>query len=179
MASASTTTGNVPVGPLLITDTLPQGATFAGSWYHDEFGEHAFPPLLVTGDYVVWEYPGLANGFSFEFNVRLHIGEDVTPGSPLVNRVNISPQSDEDSYEDNESIWAEEVYDHGPNLRVVKWGQWDDWAEDTRQAAYWIRIENIGDVRVDAIVMTDTLSGRHGVLARSGYRMVAVARLGR
>jgi len=144
--------GNVPVdGPIYITDTLPISTTFIASWRHGEL----YTPTLVTDEFVVWEIDDLPNGAGDDFGFVLRVDEEAAPGTILENKAEISRQPVEDSYEDNEAYWVEELFEHGPNLRVRKYGSWDDWGPDTRRASYELIIENIGDVRVDDVMVAD------------------------
>ena len=148
--------GNVPIGPFRITDTLPVSTTFVGLWENLNDGQQALDPTSVNDGVVVWDLPGLDNGYDRNFEVRLVVDYNATPGSMLVNTAEVPRLPGEDSYDDNTSVWTETLFDHGPNLRVRKNGQWDDWGENTRRASYWLTVENIGDVAVDRVTVTDT-----------------------
>ena len=154
--------GNVPLTyTFRITDTLPASTTFNQAWLHDN-QQMSFPitPTVITNDYVVWEVDGIDNGYGVGFGVELDVDYGATPGTVLTNTVEISPQPDEDRYDDNVSIWVETLYDHGPNLRVRKEGGWDDWGDTTRRASYDLTVENIGDATVMPVVITDTYDNR-------------------
>jgi len=107
--------GNVPVEGIFITDTLPANTSFLNAWTYDDDGQHPFPPALVTAGYVVWEIGTLENGFDRNFEVALLVDQDAQPGTVLTNTAEISPQPEEDSYEDNEAFWVETLFDFGPN----------------------------------------------------------------
>lgn len=149
--------GNVAINDTIyITDTLPVSTTFRNAWHHDQNGSTPVTPALTTPAYVVWEIAGLPNGYSNDFEVTLDVDNAAAPGTILTNTIEISPQADEDSYEDNTSHWTETLNDHGPNLRIRKDGQWNDWGENTRQARWNVTAENIGDETVMPVVITDT-----------------------
>ncbi|MBN2391292.1 MAG: DUF11 domain-containing protein [Anaerolineae bacterium] len=149
--------GNVAINDTIhITDTLPVSTTFREAWHHDQGSSTPVVPVLITSEYVVWEISGLPNGYGDNFEVRLNIDAAAQPGTVLTNTVKISPQPDEDSYEDNVSHWSETLNDHGPNLRVHKSGGWDDWGENTRQAWWNVTVENIGDDVIAPVLITDT-----------------------
>jgi uncharacterized repeat protein (TIGR01451 family) len=155
--------GNVPVaGPIQITDTMPVSTTFNSSWQHDQYGSHPFTPTEVADTYVVWEIDGLDSGYGGDFEVVLDIDPNAPVGTILTNTAEISPQPDEDRYDDNVATVIERIRDHGPNLRLRKDGQWNDEGEDTRRAQYYLTVENIGDVAVNSVVVTDTYpTGMH------------------
>jgi uncharacterized repeat protein (TIGR01451 family) len=149
--------GNIPVGVFRITDTLPVSTTFRASWHQDDYGQqYAFTPTVTGDGYVVWEFTGLENGFSDNFEVALDVDPNALPGMVLINTAEATPLAGEDTYDDNTSTWTETLFDHGPNLRVRKDGQWDDWGENTRRATYWLNVENVGDEIVNTVMVTDT-----------------------
>lgn len=148
--------GNLPVGTFRITETLPVSTTFDSAWRHDAAGRHPLQPIQVGDGIVVWEFAGLDNGFGENFEVVLLADADAAPGTLLINTAEISPLPGEDNYEDNASTATETLFDHGPNLRVRKSGQWDDWGESTRRASYELRVENVGDEIVYGVTVTDT-----------------------
>ncbi len=143
--------GNVPVGAFRVTDTLPVSTTFSEATW---FGGTPLAPAFVGADYVVWEFPGLDNGYQDGFEVVLDVDADALPGTLLVNTIQVSPLPGEDTFDDNTSTWTETLYDHGPNLRVTKWGDWH--GDRPGHAWYQISVENVGDVQVPLAVMTDT-----------------------
>jgi len=148
--------GNIPAGTFRITDTLPVSTTFLASWRRDQFGQqYPFPPLHVGDGYVVWEFTGLDNGFNDNFEVVLDVNPDALPGTVLVNTAEVTSLPGEDSYDDNSSVWTETLFDHGLNLRIRKDGSWDDWGTDTRRASYNLNVENVGDVTVNDVTVTD------------------------
>ena len=144
--------GNVPVSNVLITDTLPVNTTFGGSWRWTESGEQPITPTLVTPDYVVWDVGPLDNGFAHTIRVALQVDHDAPPGTVLTNTAEISPQPQEDRYDDNSSTWVETVHNAGPNLRVSKYHQWE--GED--RLFYGIFLGNLGTTRMEDIWITDT-----------------------
>jgi len=148
--------GNIPVGTFRVTDTLPVSTTFQSAWHRDEYGNYEFAPVEIGDGYVVWEYTGLDNGYSDDFEVILDVAANALPGTVLVNTAALTHLPSEDNYDDNTSTWTETLFDHGPNLRVRKDGQWDDWGTDTRRASYWLNVENVGDERVNMVTVTDT-----------------------
>ena len=146
--------GNLPVnGPILITDTLPVHTTFQESLGFG--GGPRIDPILITPDYVVWQIDGLANGYSGGFEVVLKVHSDAMPGTILTNTAVIQPQPSEDTYDDNTSTWVEKLNNHGPNLRVRKYGDWHGFGEG-HNAWYNVIVENIGDAYLEHVVVTDT-----------------------
>ena len=144
--------GNTPVaGPILITDTLPANTTFNNAWQDGV----PFPPSAQPAGKVVWEISGLDNGYSGYFDVLLDIDAGASPGTVLTNTIEISPQPDEDDYDDNEDTHVETLYATGPNLRVEKHGNWHGHGEG-HNAWYDITIQNVGDETVQHVTITDT-----------------------
>jgi len=149
--------GNLPVpGPFYITETLPAHTSFDSSWRNDESGQYPIIPVEVTGEVVVWQIDGLENGFGENFEVVLNIDGDALPGTQLVNRVEITSLPDEDRYDDNTSEWTESVFEHGPNLRVRKVGDWHGHGEG-HNAWFNLIFENVGDTWLEQATVTDTL----------------------
>jgi uncharacterized repeat protein (TIGR01451 family) len=148
--------GNIPAAGVRITETLPADTTFLGAFSYDEGGAHPFAPALVTDEIVVWEIGALDNGYGFNFEVNLQIDLLAAPGQELVNTVEITRLPDEDRYDDNTATWTETLYDHGPNLRVSKYGDWHGFGEG-HNAWYSLIVENVGDVPVEHVTVTDTL----------------------
>lgn len=147
--------GNVPVGAFRITDTLPVNVSFLAAWTYDQTGQHAFDPVLNANGVVVWEIPGLDNGYWRNIEVVLRVAQDAQPGTLLVNTAEVTRLPGEDSYDDNAASWTETLFGHGPNLRVRKDGWWDDWGKNTRRAAYNLNVENVGDETSDWVTVTD------------------------
>lgn len=149
--------GNVPVGAFSITDTLPVSTTFRAAEYYDRIGEPLTTPptLTVHTDSVVWEFSGLENGFGGHIYLVLDVDGNAKPGAILENRATISQLPGEDTYDDNKSVWTEVLLDEGPNLRIRKSGQWDDWGPDTRRASYWLSVENVGTAPMWDVAVTD------------------------
>ncbi|HET6444592.1 MAG TPA: PKD domain-containing protein [candidate division Zixibacteria bacterium] len=146
-------TGNVPVGPVSITDTLPVSTTLVRAMHNDLFGGYEFTPHIVTDEYIVWELSGLENGTGGDIEVTLAVAPDAIPGTVLENKAEITRLEGEDSHEDNESIWYEGLNPPGPNLRVQKWYNW----EGDGRLNYQVQFENIGSETINDIWVTDTL----------------------
>jgi len=145
--------GNVPVGTVFITDTLPEGTTFVSAWHSDPYGGFDFAPSTQDANTVVWQIPGIDNGTGFDFNVNLAIDPGATPGSPLINQVDITDLPGEDNYGDNTAQWTEQVYAPGPNLRVFKYHDWNG----DGQLGYNVYFENVGNEVISDLWITDTL----------------------
>ncbi len=146
--------GNVPVGAFRITDTLPVSTSFEAAWWYDQYGPHYMTPVFSGTAYVVWEIAGLDNGYNNNFEVVLRVDTNAFPGTVLTNTAEISPLPGEDTYDDNTSTAVELLNDHGPNVRVTKWGDWHGDYEG--HAWYQFSVENVGDVDVPRVVVTDT-----------------------
>ncbi len=135
-------TGNIPVGPFQITDTLPVNTTFVEA--------HTYDGTPVTLGHWQWlRRLGLPRpGQRLLRRLRGGPGRrrEALPGTVLVNTVEVTELPGEGAYDDNVASVTETLFDHGPNLRVRKSGSWDDWGEGTRRASYWLNVENVGDV---------------------------------
>ncbi|MBN1641763.1 MAG: DUF11 domain-containing protein, partial [Anaerolineae bacterium] len=152
--------GNVPTGPVWITDRLPISATFASAWHHDPWGGYPFEPVTVTNEYVSWEIPILENGSSGGFEVVLDVDPGAAPGYVEHNEVEIASPAQERTYGDNTSSWTEMLREAGPNLRVRKTHQW----QGDGQLGYAIHFANAGDAPVIDVWITDTLPvGTHWI----------------
>jgi uncharacterized repeat protein (TIGR01451 family) len=144
--------GNVPVDNVLITDTLPVSTTFSRSWLWTAQGEQSITPIEATADYVVWDIGMLDNGYGSDLGVALAVGSNAPVGAVLTNTAEISPEPDEDRYDDNTSTWVEMIHDYGPNLRVDKYHRW----EGENRIFYGIWVRNLGTTRMENIWITDT-----------------------
>ena len=144
--------GNLPVGLYRITNTLPVSTTFVRAWWNDWQGEHPLIPTITTSTYVVWEFPGLDNGYSRHFDYELRVAANALSSTALIDTAGISPQPGE-YLGDNVSVVAQILHAHGPNLRVTQWGWWNG---DT-PLQYQIQFENIGDETVNDVWLTDTV----------------------
>jgi uncharacterized repeat protein (TIGR01451 family) len=147
---------NIPVDGVRITETLPADTTYLGAFWYDEAGAHPFAPASFNDEIVVWEIGALDNGYGFDFEVILQVDLLAAPGQELVNTVDITRLADEDRYDDNTATWTETLYDHGPNLRVRKTGNWQGFGEG-HNAWYTLIVENVGDNPVEHVTVTDTL----------------------
>lgn len=145
--------GNLAVGsPIEVTLTLPPGTSFAGWSYWDWAGYLGEP--TEDGDTLTWLVDGLDPGYYGTIQVTLDIDPSVTAGTILAHTVHIEEQLEETDTENNTASFEETVRDHGPNLRIRKWG---DWHGDSRYAWYQLQVENIGDEEVEGVLVTDTL----------------------
>lgn len=158
--------GNVPApGPVQITATLPAGTSF-DSW--DSWGWTMVTLVEATGGYVVWEVGGLDNGYHGTIELALDIALDVEPGAYLITQAEIAAQPDEIDLANNHSVWEETIYEHGPNLRLRKYGDWHGHGEG-HNAWYRLEVENVGDQAVSDVTIADNypaemaLEGEPGV----------------
>ena len=145
--------GNLPAGPVTITDTLPEGTSFLNAWHNDDFGGYDFLPDYQDGDIVVWQIPGIDNGVGHNFNVNLAVDPSAVPGTSLENYAEITSLPGEGRYDDNVDQWLETLNDLEPNLRVSKYHNWNG----DGQLGYSVLIENIGSETINDIWITDTL----------------------
>ncbi|MDD3948633.1 MAG: putative Ig domain-containing protein, partial [Anaerolineaceae bacterium] len=145
--------GNMLVpGQIAVSTTLPTGTSFAG-WDHWEWANIIGDPEVV-GNTVTWQVGDLGAGYSGAIEVYVNIDAGVLPETELLHSAGIEVQVDEEDTENNSAGFSEIVRDHGPNLRISKWG---DWHGDSRNAWYSLRVENIGDETVEDVLITDIL----------------------
>ncbi len=145
--------GNTPTHAW-VTDTLPPGATYQPNSSYEQNGGPAFPPTLVTSDYVVWDLGLLDVNQDYGFDFSIDLSETVTPTTLLTNCATIGLAVPDDTPWDNTSCASETIYAHGPNLRVIKWSRWEN---NYRQLRYDAQFQNIGDQQLDNVWITDTL----------------------
>jgi uncharacterized repeat protein (TIGR01451 family) len=147
--------GSLPVTTAIrITDTLPQNTTFLGAWTYDQQGQHPVTPTINAGSFVVWEIPGLENGFGNNFEVALGLNPGMTPGTVFTNCATIGADFAEyNNPYDNEQCVADTVRASGPNLRVTKTA---DWQNGGNQIQYRVHLENIGTTSISSVTVTDT-----------------------
>jgi uncharacterized repeat protein (TIGR01451 family) len=145
--------GNTAVaGPIEITATLPAGTNFLGwdKWGWASIGDS---PNIV-GQTVTWAIDDLDPGYEGTIEVWLEIDPATGPGTVLEHLAYIDVQIGEGNTENNTSTMTETVYDHGPNLRLRKWGDWHGHGEG-HYAWYQLQVENIGDETVQSVEITD------------------------
>jgi uncharacterized repeat protein (TIGR01451 family) len=150
--------GNVPVTDVTLTETIPADTTLlrVTAYDYDWQMPTQITPTLVAPNQYTWTVPTVPNGHQIYYEMEFEIDSDAVPGTVLNNTIAVGPAPGETYLDDNVHTETEQVYDHGPNLRVRKVGHWHDWYSDTRQIEYNINIENIGDVTVDDVLLTDT-----------------------
>lgn len=147
--------GSLPITTTIrITDTLPQNTTFLGAWTYDQQGRHPVTPTINAGSSVVWEIPGLENGFGNNFEIALRLNPGITSGTVFTNCATIAANFAEyNNPYDNEQCVADTVRASGPNLRVTKTA---DWRNGGNQIQYRVRLENIGTTSISSVTVTDT-----------------------
>jgi len=147
--------GNVPVeGPIPLVLTLPTGVHFSG-WDHWDWASFLGEPV-VDGNTVTWLVDDLDPGYYGTIEVIANIDPGVAPGTELIQTVVFTPQTGEENINNNTASLTETVFNHGPNLRIQKWGDWHGHGEG-HNAWYHIQVENIGDQTVDNVLVTDYL----------------------
>ena len=144
--------GNVSVaGPIEVTASIPSGTTFVG-WDHWDWADVSEP--VFVGNQITWQVDTLDPGFWGTIEVWLDINADTVPGTILFHPVEIEAQPEEGFTGNNFSSFEETVYNHGPNLRVRKWGDWHGHGEG-HNAWYQLQVENVGDQTVENVVIRD------------------------
>ena len=145
--------GNSPVHAW-VTDTLPAGTAYQPNSAREQNGGPPFPPTLVAGQTVVWDLGtiGVSQGYGFDFSID--ISSTLEAGTVLTNCATIGLLMPDDSPWDNTSCASETIHDHGPNLRVIKWSNWEN---NYRQLRYDAQFQNVGDQQIDNVWITDTL----------------------
>lgn len=144
--------GNISVpGPIEVSTTLPAGTSFVG-WDHWDWAGVGDP--VIDGNTVTWPVDTLEPGYSGVIEVFVNIDQGTAPGTVLVHNANIEVQEGEDYTDNNTASFSETLRDHGPNLRIWKWGDWHGHGEG-HNAWYQLQVENIGDETVYDVVVTD------------------------
>lgn len=144
--------GNLFVSaPIALRATLPAGTSLVG-W--ESGGPAAVGEPEVDGHEVTWPVESLIPGYFGTIEVIIAIDPDTEVGTALVHSAAIEPQYGEENTENNSASLTEYVRDHGPNLRVSKWG---DWHGDSRMAWYSLGVENVGDETVEDVSVRDDL----------------------
>ena len=147
--------GNVPVeGPISLVLTLPTGVHFSG-WDHWDWASFIGEPV-VDGNTITWQVDDLDPGYYGTIEVFANIDPGVAPGTELIHTVVFTPQTGEENINNNTASLTETVFNHGPNLRIQKRGDWHGHGEG-HNAWYHIQVENIGDQTVDNVLVTDYL----------------------
>ena len=146
--------GNIPVGSVRITFTLPASTTFERIGSCAGCGRYTgdYEPTLVTDEYVVWDAGTLENGAHDGFAVYVRVDPDASPGTVLTATFEISPRPDEYHYDDNAVTWVNTLSGPGPNLEVIKYHEW----HGNNQIEYRIRAIDRGTEPPNQIQITDT-----------------------
>ncbi len=144
--------GNVAVQHVLLTDTLPAGVTLIRSGYGTEQGWVSMPYSYRVGNQYVWDIGTQLAGTYGNFEVVVQALPTITPGTLLTNSVVIGGGSADTWPFDNASAVGVTIRPSGPNLRVYKEAYWNG----TGQIDYTIHMENVGDVTLNNVVVTDT-----------------------
>ncbi|MGB4596192.1 MAG: hypothetical protein WBI14_09855 [Anaerolineaceae bacterium] len=145
--------GNVTIpGTIELTVIIPEGTTFTG-WEHRDWAEFVGEPV-VNGREITWQIESLDPGYYGTVQVWLTINGDILPGTLLAHEVAIEIQPEETNTGNNFTSFEESVYEHGPNLRIRKWGDWHGFGEG-HNAWYQLQVENIGDETVEDVVVRD------------------------
>jgi len=147
-------TGNLPVADVWVTNTLPVNSTFLFAYTWGSGGWIPITPTIIMPGYLVWDVGLLENGYGMNLGVVVQLDPQAVPGSVFTHTVEISPQPQEDRYDDNILTWVEKVNEPGPNLRVDKHTNWR-WNEEG-QLEFELRILNLGTVLLENIWITDT-----------------------
>ena len=149
--------GNTTIDTILVTDTLPEQSGLINVWAYDRDWNYKGEVSLTTNDGAIaaWDADFLIPGDWVYFEIQIGFDPGIQVGKVITNSVEVSPQPQEDDYEDNYAEQVEEIYNHGANLRVVKTADWEDHGGNAPVAAYNLQVENIGDENVDQVVVTD------------------------
>lgn len=152
--------GNTYQDGIMLTDTLPVSSTLIHLRAYDQnwndLGEVSYNE--PEAGIIVWEVGDLVPGTWKNYQIRIAFDSDVGVGTDVTNQVQVSLLPYEETYDDNYASHSEKIYAHGPNLRVQKWGQWEDRGNSSPRAIYQVTVENIGDEQVMPVVITDTFS---------------------
>ncbi|HDQ72733.1 MAG TPA: hypothetical protein ENN19_11660, partial [Chloroflexi bacterium] len=144
--------GNVAVHTWL-TDTLPLSTTYrpGSARWCDSSGCTSFEPVTITEEYIVWDLGivGVGQGQDFSFDVDIDLQ---APSGSITNCATVGSAYPESTPEDNVACVVDAIYPPGLNLRVTKGHEW----HGDGRLSYWIEVQNIGDVTVDNVVVTDT-----------------------
>lgn len=146
--------GNLPVDDLLITATLPVSTTFDYSYYSTMYGWHPVTPtVVVPGEYVVWDFGPIDNGYGNNLGIVLTIDPGAAPGTALTLTAQVNTLPVEDDFDDNALTWVDTLNDYGPNLRVEKWFNY--WQDDGT-LSFETHALNMGTERLENVWITDT-----------------------
>lgn len=146
--------GNVPVeGPMPLVITLPPGVQFGG-WSHWDWAGFIGEPV-VDGNTVTWLVDDLDPGYYGSMEIIAMIDPGVEPGTELTQEVTFEVQAGESDIENNHATLSVTVQDHGPNLRIRKYGDWSGSDEGSQYAWYRLEFENIGDEPVENVEIRD------------------------
>ncbi len=144
---------NIPVeGPIPLVLTLPPGVQFGG-WSHWDWANFIGEPV-VDGNTVTWMVDDLDPGYYGAIEVIANIDSITEPGTELIQTVVFTPQPGEEDNNDNTANLTEHVFDHGPNLRIYKRGDWHGFGEG-HNARYELQVENVGDQTMMDVYVLD------------------------
>lgn len=146
--------GNLPVGDITVTSTLPADTSFLYAYEWGVSDPRLITPTLITPEYLVWDVGLLEAGDRQNIGIAVRIDPETEAGSLLTHTVSISPKPGEDRYDDNTATWVDRVNEPGPNLSLDKHSNWY-WTWEG-QLEYELRIFNLGTEYLDNIWITDT-----------------------
>jgi len=146
-------TGNVPVGSFTVTETLPVMTTFQESWLNEPDGQSPLIPITVSDNQVAWTFDGLVNGGTINFDIYLTVDPEAQPGTTLTNTAEVTRLPGEDDHDDNLFQDVQTLNPPGPNVRVMKWHEW----QGPHSLRYQVKFENIGTQPVAGFWLTDTM----------------------
>jgi len=150
--------GNTGVDSITLTDTLPVDSSLIGVWEYDrnwnQLGE--VTPIVDDGTYVAWDVDPLIPGDWRNYEIQIQFDSGIIVGTVISNSVVVEHQPDEDRYDDNYAERVDEIFDHGSNLRIIKYGDWEDHAGGVPVGAYQLTVENVGDEAIGPVVISDT-----------------------
>jgi uncharacterized repeat protein (TIGR01451 family) len=138
-----------------ITDTLPANTAYQFGSAREMNGGPVFAPIVVTLQIVVWDLGtiGVNNEYGLDFSIDL--SSTITPGTIVTNCATIGLAEPDDTPWDNIACDTQTINDHGPNLRVIKYGGWNKGNYESLR--YDAQFMNVGDQQIDNVRVTDTL----------------------
>jgi uncharacterized repeat protein (TIGR01451 family) len=154
--------GNTTASGVVLTDTLPAGATFLWSrrWdFNPATGDMDVPaalsPSAQGAGWVRWNLGSVPNWRQTQVEVAFRV-PGAAPGATLTNVADVSGLPAETNPADNHSVFTFTTQAPGPNLHVDQWLQGNA-LRPGNGLQYHVNFRNDGTEPVYHVVLTDTL----------------------
>ena len=143
--------GPVASGSVIMTDTLPAGTTVV-DWWSEGF-YNLWEEESRTGGRLVLSVPSIPGNWRDRITVRLSLGAGLTPGTQLINTVEIATAQDTDPANNDDTYLWSRVGVPRSDVSVTKTLNWGTFVPGG-QVSYFLNVINQGNVSSN-VTLTD------------------------